>query len=117
MLCGHPPFCERDEKTGLINYPNSMSGVGTDDRGIYFVADNIAENDSDNSYILMQISGLMQLKKYIIENNYTYIDENERGVHVVFAYQSQLIEMIDAKIEKLTTILKNRCLSNSNNLK
>ena len=71
--------------------------------------------ENDNSYILAQISGLMQLRRYVNGCNYTYIDQNEQGINKVYAYQNTLLEMIDSKIESLTMILKNRCMVNTNN--
>ena len=83
----------------------------SDNKKIYYIPEDIQEYDADNSYLLTQINSLIQLRKIVINDNYTYTDKNEKGVVKIYAYNDEILEKIDNKLEQLKTILKIRCMN------
>ncbi len=101
-------FYEYDNNLNDIKIRNTNPITISDNKKIYYIEDN---DEIDNNYLLSQLTSLIELRKYVIDTNYTYIDNNEKGVASVYAYNDEIVKEIDTKIEQIKGILKVRSIN------
>lgn len=92
--------------------PNS--GIDMQMKDFYKIP-NIDSENIDESYLLSQLTSLIQLRKYVENEDYTFITKNNSGVSKSFAGKNEILDTINKKIEDLTVYLKNKSIKENTN--